>query len=84
MVALDISLGLFHLYLLPPARLDHLDGVLEHEDGVEDGEGGQPQVDPKQGDVAKGCSYASAKGSANLDSIAVSLFVDILVEFDKY
>ena len=32
---------------------NHLEGVLEQEDGVEDGEGGQTQVDPKEGDVAK-------------------------------
>ena len=69
-VTLDISLRLFHRDLLSPPRVDHLDGVLEHEDGVEEGEGGEPYVDPKEGDVSKACSYASSKGAADHEAKA--------------
>ena len=69
-IAFDISLCLFHLDLLSPLGLYHLDGVLEHEDGVEDGDGGEPQVDPKEGNVSKDCSYASAKGATDHEAKA--------------
>ena len=41
-VALDISFGFLHLDLLSPFLSHQLNGVLEHEDGVEDGDGGKP------------------------------------------
>ena len=59
-VTLDLSLKLFHLYLLSPLLTDQLHGVFEDEDGVEDGDGGEAKVDAKERDVAKESSYASA------------------------
>ena len=60
-VTLDLSLELFHLYLLSSLLTDQLHGVFEDEDGVEDRDGGEAKVDAKERDVAKESSYASAK-----------------------
>ena len=69
-VTLDLSLGLFHLYLLSPLLTDQLHGVFEDEDGVKDGDGGEAKVNAKEWDVAKESSYASAKRTSNHETKA--------------
>ena len=60
-VTLDLFLGLFHLYLLSPHRTDHLHGVFEDEDGVEDGDGGEAKVDAKE--INKKIKNCSTRGN---------------------
>ena len=69
-VTLDLSLELFHLYLLSSLLTDQLHGVFEDEDGVEDRDGGEAKVDAKERDVAKESSYASAKRTSNHETEA--------------